>query len=197
MEDTPRMDVVEQLLLDHRVVEGLFDLYEDLDPIKLEDRRDVVRELTRELAQHANLEEQYLYPLVRDALPDGEDLVREHLQDHQEVEEMLAKLEDLEPADERFHQAAMVVVKDTREHIRQEEVELLPRVQAVVPRGRLLELGETVEKARGVVPTRPHPGAPSTPPANKLVGPVAGLIDRIRDGAREGIEQARRERAPD
>jgi hemerythrin superfamily protein len=197
VEDTPSMDVVEQLLLDHRVVEGLFDLYEDLEPLKLEDRREVVREFTRELSQHANLEEQYLYPLVREVLPDGEELVREHLRDHQGVEEILAKLEDLEPADERFHQAAMVVVKDTREHIREEEGEMLPRVQAAVPRERLLELGETVEKARGVVPTRPHPGAPSTPPANMLVGPVAGLIDRIRDGAREGIEQARRERARD
>lgn len=195
MQRTPTMDVVEQLLLDHRVVEGLFDLYEQLDPVKLEDRREVVHEFTRELAQHANLEEQYVYPLVREVLPDGDELVDEHLHDHQEVEEMLAKLDDLEPADERFHQAAVVVVKDTREHIREEEEILLPRVQATVPRERLLEVGETVEKARSMVPTRPHPNAPKAPQAKKVIGPIAGFIDRIRDGAREGIEQARRERA--
>ncbi|MFY7066141.1 hypothetical protein ACOQFV_09790 [Nocardiopsis changdeensis] len=30
-------------------------------------------------------------------------------------------------------------------------------------------------------PTRPHPGAPDTPPADRLLAPGAGLIDRMRD----------------
>jgi hypothetical protein len=45
----------------------------------------------------------------------------------------------------------------------------------------LVELGEKFEKAKKMAPTRPHPMAPDHPPANKILGPGAGLIDRMRD----------------
>lgn len=35
--------------------------------------------------------------------------------------------------------------------------------------------------AKKPAPTRPHPAAPDKPPANKLLGPGAGLVDRARD----------------
>jgi hypothetical protein len=35
--------------------------------------------------------------------------------------------------------------------------------------------------AKKMAPTRPHPAAPDTPPANKLLAPGAGLVDRLRD----------------
>ncbi|PNG20684.1 hemerythrin, partial [Streptomyces cahuitamycinicus] len=28
---------------------------------------------------------------------------------------------------------------------------------------------------------RPHPSAPDTPPANKLLAPGTGMVDRLRD----------------
>lgn len=46
---------------------------------------------------------------------------------------------------------------------------------------RLVELGDQVQKAKRMAPTRPHPSAPDTPPLNKVVGPGAGLVDRTRD----------------
>ena len=30
-------------------------------------------------------------------------------------------------------------------------------------------------------PPQPHPKAPDNPPSNKIVGPMAALVDRIRD----------------
>jgi hypothetical protein len=45
----------------------------------------------------------------------------------------------------------------------------------------LMELGEKVRRAMEKTPTRPHPSAPDTPPANKLLKPGAGLVDRTRD----------------
>lgn len=43
------------------------------------------------------------------------------------------------------------------------------------------ELGDKVRQAKKTAPTRPHPGAPVTPPANELPAPGAGLPDRVRD----------------
>jgi hypothetical protein len=38
-----------------------------------------------------------------------------------------------------------------------------------------------VRRAKKMAPTRPHPSAPDTPPANKLLAPGTGLVDRLRD----------------
>ncbi len=38
-----------------------------------------------------------------------------------------------------------------------------------------MELGAKVESVKRIGPTRPHPAAPDQPPADKLLGPVAGL----------------------
>ncbi|MFG2715499.1 hypothetical protein ACGFX2_33865 [Streptomyces goshikiensis] len=46
---------------------------------------------------------------------------------------------------------------------------------------KLDELGDKVRRAKAMGPTRPHPSAPSTPPANKLLAPGVGLVDRARD----------------
>jgi hypothetical protein len=43
------------------------------------------------------------------------------------------------------------------------------------------DLGEKIRRAKAMAPTRPHPAAPDTPPANKLLAPGAGLVDRARD----------------
>src|SRR3954467_8832763 len=34
--------------------------------------------------------------------------------------------------------------------------------------------------AKKTAPTRPHPSAPDKPPANKLLAPGGGLVDRVR-----------------
>jgi len=44
----------------------------------------------------------------------------------------------------------------------------------------LTELGKKFERAKKMAPTRPHPSAPDKPPANKILGPGVGLIDRMR-----------------
>jgi hypothetical protein len=38
-----------------------------------------------------------------------------------------------------------------------------------------------VVNVKKMAPTRPHPSAPDKPPANKILGPGAGLVDRLRD----------------
>lgn len=46
---------------------------------------------------------------------------------------------------------------------------------------QLDELGEKTRRAKKTAPTRPYPSAPDKPPANKLLAPGTGLVDRARD----------------
>ncbi|MET8213985.1 hemerythrin domain-containing protein, partial [Streptomyces sp. NPDC005373] len=45
----------------------------------------------------------------------------------------------------------------------------------------LESLGTKVHHAKKTAPTRPHPAVPDSPPANKLLAPGLGLVDRARD----------------
>jgi hypothetical protein len=54
----------------------------------------------------------------------------------------------------------------------------------------LVELGAKLEAVKRIAPTRPHPSAPDEPPGDKLLGPVTGLFDRMRDAVtRRGTER--------
>jgi hypothetical protein len=44
-------------------------------------------------------------------------------------------------------------------------------------------MAEKVQRVKKLAPTRPHPSAPDEPPGDKLLGPIAGLFDRMRDFA--------------
>jgi hypothetical protein len=73
------------------------------------------------------------------------------------------------------------LITDVTEHLREEEQRLFPSLAQECTPQELYELGERVRRAKKVAPTRPHPGVPDTPPANKFLAPGAGLVDRVRD----------------
>jgi hypothetical protein len=62
-----------------------------------------------------------------------------------------------------------------------EEGNLFPRLRSSCPADALDDLGDKVRQAKKMAPTRPHPSAPDKPPANKLLAPGVGMVDRMRD----------------
>jgi hypothetical protein len=55
------------------------------------------------------------------------------------------------------------------------------RLRSHIGNSELLELGEKVEAAKKLAPTRPHPMAPHSELFHKTIGPGVGMIDRLRD----------------
>ena len=177
------MDAVKLLTQDHRTVDRLFERYESLDQGAEKERKRVVEEIVRELSIHAAIEEQVLYPGIRDVLPDGDQLADEALDEHQEVKETLAELEKMGPSEAGFDLRVRRLIQDVRHHASEEEAEMFPKLSSAVPKARLNEMGTRMEKAKSIAPTRPHPRAPNTPPGNLVAGPMAAVIDRARDVA--------------
>jgi hypothetical protein len=68
-----------------------------------------------------------------------------------------------------------------REDVRDEEDQLLPRLQQRVPVGRLRRLGLAWELVRRVAPTRAHPVVARRPPGNVLAALPLSVLDRARD----------------
>ncbi|OBK71344.1 hemerythrin domain-containing protein [Mycobacterium sp. 1274761.0] len=172
-------DIIDDIVTDHREVEEIFkELESNRNP---DQRRQLVEHVITELVRHSVGEEMYLYPAARKALPDGDKLVDHELHEHAEAEEIMKKIEKTEAEDAGFDKLVGELIKDIRHHIADEEGDLLPKLREVCDRQELAELGEKFASAKKMAPTRPHPSAPDEPPANKILGPGMGLIDRLRD----------------
>lgn len=173
-------DVINELITDHREVEEIFAQIEAL-PAGDKRRKNLADQATIELVRHSVAEEMYLYPAVRRWVPDGDAIADREIQDHAEAERTMKDLEGCSPDEARFDELMGRLMREIREHVTDEEQNLFPQLRQATTPEDLEELGEKVRTAKKTAPTRPHPTAPDTPPANKLLAPGAGMVDRIRD----------------
>ena len=163
---------------DHVVLE---DLLQQLDRTSGAQQGEVLLRLYRLVFPHAFAEESVLWPVMRRALPDGHELTLEVEREHQEVNELVKRLDALPTgAPDR---AALLdrLAAALRADVRDEEDVLFPRLQAVVSPARLRLLGVLWEIVRRIAPTRAHPVVARRPPGNVLAALPLTVLDRLRD----------------
>ncbi|MER7010187.1 hemerythrin domain-containing protein [Saccharopolyspora sp. NPDC000359] len=173
-------DLIDVLTKDHRSVESAFEEYER-GGLSDQARRGLVDHIITELVRHSVAEEQHLYPAARKVLPDGDELADHEIEEHAEAEEVMKQLEGMEPSDAEFDRLVRKLISDIRHHVDDEEKDLFPRLQQACSADELQDLGAKIVQAKERAPTRPHPSAPDKPPANMVLDPGAGMIDRLRD----------------
>ncbi|KOG42314.1 hemerythrin domain-containing protein [Streptomyces decoyicus] len=173
-------DVIAELTTDHREVDDLFAQFDDAPPGS-EARKQLMDALTIELVRHSVAEEQYLYPAVREHLEEGDVLADKELEDHARVERLLKDLQQRDAGDLDFDRLVVKLRTEVTAHVDDEGNYLFTQLRNGVHPYVLEELGDKIRQAKKTAPTRPHPAAPSTPPANKLLAPGLGLVDRVRD----------------
>ena len=137
--------------------------------------------IARLVFPHAFAEESVLWPEARRVLPDGEALTLQVEQEHQEVNELWTSLERLPSGSPGRSTAIVRLTEVLREDVRDEEDELLPRLQDAVGVRRLRALGVAWEAVRRTAPTRPHPVVSRRPPGNALAALPLTVLDRGRD----------------
>jgi hemerythrin superfamily protein len=173
-----QQDIVDDILADHREVE---DVFAEIEKGGGGNKRELVEHVITELVRHSVAEEQYLYPVARRVLPDGDKIADHELEEHAEAEQVMKDLEQADTEDPKFDELTRKLIDAIRHHVEDEESDLLPKLREACDSTELRELGEKFEKSKKLAPTRPHPSAPDRPPANKILGPGVGLIDRMRD----------------
>ena len=172
----PERDAIDVLVSDHRTVEALFSRLETTGV-----EQAALDQVIRELSIHAAIEEQVLYPALRREVGDGEGLAEHSLEEHQEAKELLASIEKAGAEDPQTGQLLTQLISSVREHVREEEGQIFPKLRSAMSPENLLAMGEALEKAKKMAPTHPHPKAPSTPPGNIIAGAPAALVDKARD----------------
>jgi hypothetical protein len=173
-------DVVELLIHQHGEIH---DLFAEVRTSEGDARQQAFDRLVRLLAVHETAEEMIVHPLARTVLPGGADVVDDRLAEEQPAKEMLSRLETLGPGDPGFlpllEELRLAVLAHGRAEERYEFVKLREEIDAEA----LTQLATAVKAAEAIAPTHPHPRI-NTATENLLAGPVAAVVDRVRDAVR-------------
>lgn len=173
-----RMSVLSRQRRDHIRLDRLLQQLGDTRP---GEQGLVLLKIYRLVFPHAFAEESVLWPVIRRVLPDGHRLTLRVELEHQEINELVTRLELLKPGSPKHSQVLERVVELLRQDVRDEEDELLPRLQMTVSGAQLQLLGIAWEAVRRVAPTRAHPIVARRPPGNVLSALPLSLLDRTRD----------------
>jgi hemerythrin superfamily protein len=172
-------DVIDTLTADHReMLELLGQIQATRDP---GERRDAADTLIAEVMRHAVAEEMFVYPAVQEHVPNGAEEVEHDKREHQEIVELMKRIEGLDAAEPEFMTRVQQLEGRLRHHAHDEESNQFPQLRAHLSGQQLVEMGEKVQSAKRLAPTRPHPSAPHSELFHKIVGPGVGMIDRLRD----------------
>ena len=134
------MDAIQLLKNDHKKVEKIFTDLEN----KTDDRRALFPELDRELTVHAEIEEKVFYPAAKQAEP-TRDLVLESIEEHKQIKMVLADLEQTDMRTAEWGAGLKVLKEDVMHHVGEEENDLFPKVQKILSKEQLEDLGTRME----------------------------------------------------
>ena len=126
-------DAIDLLMDDHKRVQKIFDDFRSVDRDDAEAVQELVETACMELQLHSMLEEEIFYPAVRGQVDEDEqdthDLLNEAEVEHETVDDLVAKLQELEPDDAMYAAYFNVLAKHVKQHVSEEENDLFPDVR--------------------------------------------------------------------
>jgi hemerythrin-like domain-containing protein len=145
---------------DHKEILSAFSKFEDAGEGAHKTKGKLVERIIELLTVHTYIENEVMYPRVRELVPELEDDVLESYEEHHVADVLVMELLAMQPEDERFTAKTTVLIENVRHHIKEEEDEWFPKVREGLGRKVLQDLGAEMIEARKTAPTRPsQPGA--------------------------------------
>ena len=133
-------DVIKLLESDHREVEDLFQKAESTNGAA---KQQVVSKIAAELTIHAEVEEQIVYPAMRDA--GFGSLIDEAEAEHATVKDLIWQLEATDGSSADIDPILAKLKADVEHHVEEEESEAFPKFRSAVDAATLSQLGQQVQ----------------------------------------------------
>lgn len=121
-----KTDALSMLKADHDKVRRMFREFEKLEDT--EEKAQLVKQACTELKVHTQIENEIVYPALREAIED-DDLMNEALVEHEAAEELISQLEEMQPEDEMFDAKFTVLGEYVNHHIAEEQKEMFPKAK--------------------------------------------------------------------
>ena len=147
-------DAIVILREDHKEVRALFREFEK--STTTESRKGtIVSKVIELLTVHTYIENEVMYPQVRELLPDLEADVLESYEEHHVADVLVMELYAMKSTDERFDAKTTVLIENVLHHMDEEEQDWFPKVRDGLGRKALQEMGAELLKAKKNAPRKP------------------------------------------
>ncbi len=122
-------DAIVLLKDDHKELRKVFRDFEKAGDQAKATKGKLADKMIELLTVHTYLENEVMYPRVRELLPDLEEDVLESYEEHHVADVLCVELAMMTPGDERFTAKATVLIENVRHHVDEEEQEWFPKVR--------------------------------------------------------------------
>jgi hemerythrin-like domain-containing protein len=123
-----RADAIAMLKADHQKVRDLFQQY--AAALDRDTKRSVANVVFIELETHVQLEEHVFYPAVNEETDDGPEIIKEAMQEHQTVKDLMQELQAMGPDAKGFDAKFQELIRNVEHHIAEEESQMFPLAEA-------------------------------------------------------------------
>jgi hemerythrin superfamily protein len=157
-------DAIVLLKADHKQIRRLFRQFQAAGDRAVKTKARLAGKIIELLTVHTYIENEVMYPRVRELLPEVEDDVLESYEEHHVADVLVMELAALKPGDERFEAKTTVLIENVTHHMDEEEQDWFPKVRQGLGRTTLQELGVALQEAK-----KRAPRSPAQPSAVKKV----------------------------
>ena len=148
-------DAIVLLKNDHKEILKTFTAFTKAGENAHKAKGDLVDKMIELLTVHTYIENEVMYPQVRELLPEVEDDVLESYEEHHVADLLVMELSAMKPTDERFTAKATVLIENVTHHIEEEEQEWFPKVRDGLSRTALQDIGAEMIEAKAKAPRKP------------------------------------------
>ncbi len=149
-------DAIVLLKDDHKEIRRLFERFEKAGDSAEKTKGKLVDQIIELLSVHTYIENEVMYPRVRELLPELEDDVLESYEEHHVADVLVMELYGMKPSAERFDAKTMVLIENVRHHMEEEEQDWFPKVREGLTRTQLRDIGAELAEAKDRAPRRPE-----------------------------------------
>ncbi len=148
-------DAIVLLKDDHKTILKTFKDFQEAGPRAHKRKGDLVDRMIKLLTVHTYLENEIMYPQVRELMPELEEDVLESYEEHHVADLLVMELMGMKPDAERFDAKTTVLIENVSHHIEEEEQEWFPKVREGLSRTQLQDIGAQMIEAKKKAPTSP------------------------------------------
>ncbi len=153
---------------DHSEVKKLFQQFGRTTARARKTRQRLIDALATELDVHARIEEELFYPAMTQ-IESLRDMVEEAKDEHQQVKDLLAEIQGLEPTDEALQNRVKELRDAVLHHATEEEQRMFPDAEDSLGREELEQLGEQLAERKAEL--------------------LKGVIGRVKRAVQKGIRK--------
>jgi hemerythrin superfamily protein len=143
------------LKADHKEIRKTFADFAKAGDNAEKTKQRLVDKMIELLTVHTYIENEVMYPRVRELLPELEDDVLESYEEHHVADLLVMELATMDAKDERFTAKMTVLIENVTHHMREEEDDWFPKVRAGLGRKRLQEMGAEMVEMKKSAPRKP------------------------------------------